>query len=60
MRHLIYPLHTILDDSIGCAIWFAARGRGLVTNETGDRVEYVSTARVRIKPTMASVDYYVQ
>jgi len=47
VRHLIYPLQTILDDSIGCAIWFAARGRGLVTEATGKRVEYVSTARVR-------------
>ncbi|CAH0564303.1 unnamed protein product [Brassicogethes aeneus] len=24
---LIYPLNTILDDSLGCALWFAARGR---------------------------------
>jgi len=25
IKHLIYPLDTVLDDSIGCAIWFAAR-----------------------------------
>ncbi|XP_030745935.1 asparagine synthetase domain-containing protein CG17486 [Sitophilus oryzae] len=24
---LIYPLNTILDDSLGCALWFAARGQ---------------------------------
>ena len=24
----MYPLESVLDDSIGCAIWFAARGRG--------------------------------
>lgn len=25
---LIYPLNTILDDSLGCALWFAARAKG--------------------------------
>ena len=25
-RHLLYPLETVLDDSIGCALWFAGRG----------------------------------
>ena len=30
--HLIQPLDTVLDDSIGCAVWFASRGAGwLVT-----------------------------
>lgn len=24
---LIYPLNSILDDSLGCALWFAARGK---------------------------------
>lgn len=24
---LIYPLNSILDDSLGCALWFAAKGR---------------------------------
>ncbi|CAG9764990.1 unnamed protein product [Ceutorhynchus assimilis] len=24
---LIYPLNTILDDSLGCALWFASRGK---------------------------------
>ncbi|KAJ8931685.1 hypothetical protein NQ314_015369 [Rhamnusium bicolor] len=24
---LIYPLKTILDDSLGCALWFASRGK---------------------------------
>ena len=28
VRHLLHPLDTVLDDSIGCAIWFAARGSG--------------------------------
>jgi asparagine synthetase B (glutamine-hydrolysing) len=26
IKHLIYPLETVLDDSIGCSIWFAASG----------------------------------
>ena len=25
---MVCPLQTVLDDSIGCAIWFAARGLG--------------------------------
>ena len=34
MSDLVYPLQSVLDDSIGCAIWFAARGQGhLVTSE---------------------------
>ncbi|ESO11561.1 hypothetical protein HELRODRAFT_189999 [Helobdella robusta] len=28
IKHLIHPLDTVLDDSIGCALWFAARGQG--------------------------------
>ena len=28
VKDLLSPLQTVLDDSIGCAVWFAARGRG--------------------------------
>ena len=28
IQHLLHPLATVLDDSIGCAIWFAAREAG--------------------------------
>ncbi|XP_066929037.1 asparagine synthetase domain-containing protein 1-like [Clytia hemisphaerica] len=28
INDLVCPLNTVLDDSIGCAIWFAARGMG--------------------------------
>ncbi|KAL9951054.1 hypothetical protein ACROYT_G043647 [Oculina patagonica] len=28
ISHLVSPLNTVLDDSIGCALWFAARGVG--------------------------------
>lgn len=26
VKKLLYPLESVLDDSIGCALWFAARG----------------------------------
>lgn len=26
IKHLIHPLNSILDDSLGCALWFASRG----------------------------------
>eukprot|EP00794_Sanderia_malayensis_P007908 gene7908-8762_t len=29
VQHLLNPLETVLDDSIGCAIWFAAKGKGI-------------------------------
>lgn len=38
IRHLIYPLETILDDSLGCALWFASRGKSH---------DYKSPCRVR-------------
>ncbi|XP_006864101.1 PREDICTED: asparagine synthetase domain-containing protein 1 [Chrysochloris asiatica] len=42
---LIHPLDTVLDDSIGCAVWFAARGIGCVV--TQDEVKsYRSNAKV--------------
>ncbi|CAH1388564.1 unnamed protein product [Nezara viridula] len=39
--NLIYPLSSILDDSLGCAIWFAARGKGLLNEKL-----YTSPTRV--------------
>ncbi|XP_058974487.1 asparagine synthetase domain-containing protein CG17486 isoform X2 [Musca domestica] len=41
IKHLIYPLNTVLDESIGCAFWFAAQGKGVVSGET-----FESTAKV--------------
>ena len=29
IKHLLYPHQTVLDDSIGCALWFASRGIGV-------------------------------
>ena len=43
IRKLIYPLDTVLDESIGCAIWFAARGEGWLRSKG---IIYQSTARV--------------
>ncbi|XP_027627369.1 asparagine synthetase domain-containing protein 1 [Tupaia chinensis] len=43
--HLVQPLDTVLDDSIGCAVWFASRGIGwLVT--PGEVKSYKSNAKV--------------
>lgn len=45
IRHLVQPSDTVLDDSIGCAVWFAARGAGcLVAPE--DVRPYRSQAKV--------------
>ncbi|KAJ3592176.1 hypothetical protein NHX12_007304 [Muraenolepis orangiensis] len=45
VRHLVQPLDTVLDDSIGCAMWFAARGEGLVTRGR-DQAPFSSPAKV--------------
>ncbi|NXG91815.1 ASND1 protein, partial [Stercorarius parasiticus] len=45
IKHLIYPLDTVLDDSIGCAIWFASRGEGFIANQ-GRLKPYKSPAKV--------------
>nr|XP_019596319.1 PREDICTED: asparagine synthetase domain-containing protein 1 isoform X1 [Rhinolophus sinicus] len=43
--HLVQPLETVLDDSIGCAVWFASRGIGQLV--TQDEVKsYQSNAKV--------------
>lgn len=43
--HLVHPLETVLDDSIGCAVWFAARGAGAIL-EGGEKKPFSSAARV--------------
>lgn len=45
--HLVHPLDTVLDDSIGCAVWFAARGTGCITEE-GYQRPFTSPAKVRL------------
>uniref|UniRef100_A0A8C3WF73 Asparagine synthetase domain-containing protein 1 n=1 Tax=Catagonus wagneri TaxID=51154 RepID=A0A8C3WF73_9CETA len=45
ISHLIQPLDTVLDDSIGCAVWFASGGAGwLVTQD--EAKHYQSSAKV--------------
>lgn len=46
IRHLVYPLETVLDDSIGCAVWFAARGQGILGNGDHAGETYKSSAKV--------------
>ncbi|XP_022318246.2 asparagine synthetase domain-containing protein 1-like isoform X2 [Crassostrea virginica] len=46
IRHLVYPLETVLDDSIGCAVWFAARGEGVLGNGEDAGKTYKSSAKV--------------
>ncbi|XP_046919823.2 uncharacterized protein LOC124499878 isoform X1 [Dermatophagoides farinae] len=48
IHHLIDPNWTVLDDSIGSAIWFATRGQGILLSNPNEKkhVEYKSPARV--------------
>ncbi|XP_037018879.2 asparagine synthetase domain-containing protein 1 isoform X2 [Artibeus jamaicensis] len=43
--HLVQPLDTVLDDSIGCAVWFASRGIGWLATQ-GKVKSYQSSAKV--------------
>ncbi|KAL1770908.1 asparagine synthetase domain-containing protein 1 [Sigmodon hispidus] len=43
--HLVQPLDTVLDDSIGCAVWFASRGIGWLVTQDAVR-SYSSSAKV--------------
>ncbi|XP_051937972.1 asparagine synthetase domain-containing protein 1 [Hippocampus zosterae] len=45
ISHLVHPLDTVLDDSIGCAVWFAARGKGFLDRDH-DRIGFMSSAKV--------------
>ncbi|XP_029461860.1 asparagine synthetase domain-containing protein 1-like isoform X1 [Rhinatrema bivittatum] len=45
ITHLVQPLKTVLDDSIGCAVWFASRGEGLISSH-GELQPYTSVAKV--------------
>ncbi|XP_077072519.1 asparagine synthetase domain-containing protein 1 [Siphateles boraxobius] len=45
IRHLVHPLDTVLDDSLGCAVWFAARGTGIIYEGVEEEL-YISEAKV--------------
>lgn len=59
VSHLVSPLNTVLDDSIGCALWFAARGIGrlrsfsvsssLSKDSEGDTEEKKYTSKAKVK-----------
>ncbi|VDP52890.1 unnamed protein product [Soboliphyme baturini] len=40
IKHSLKPMVSVIDDSIGCALWFAARGRGTVNGK-----KYISPAK---------------
>ncbi|XP_063070044.1 asparagine synthetase domain-containing protein 1 [Engraulis encrasicolus] len=48
ISHLVHPLDTVLDDSIGCAVWFASRGVGAMATADGcpEQKPHTSTAKV--------------
>eukprot|EP00055_Hartaetosiga_balthica_P011302 m.50826 g.50826 ORF g.50826 m.50826 type:complete len:758 (-) comp7536_c0_seq1:64-2337(-) len=50
IRSLIAPQDTVLDDSIGCAIWFASRGEGKLFKDEMDEEcneeRFCSNARI--------------
>lgn len=47
ISHLVHPLDTVLDDSIGCAVWFASRGIGMATaTDCAEQKQHTSTAKV--------------
>ncbi|XP_029728101.2 asparagine synthetase domain-containing protein CG17486 [Aedes albopictus] len=43
ISNLVFPLKSVLDESLGAALWFASRGEGLVNNSY-----YKSTCRVML------------
>ncbi|XP_077583670.1 asparagine synthetase domain-containing protein 1 [Stigmatopora nigra] len=45
ISHLLHPLDTVLDDSIGCAVWFAARGKGFLVQDHNPS-SFTSSAKV--------------
>lgn len=49
IRHLLHPHNTVLDDSIGCALWFAARGTGILGTGPSKGQSYTSKAKVCIE-----------
>ncbi|XP_073503941.1 asparagine synthetase domain-containing protein 1 [Phyllobates terribilis] len=45
ISQLVQPLNTVLDDSIGCAVWFASRGTGMLKCN-GEMKPYNSKTKV--------------
>lgn len=49
ISHLVYPLNSILDESLGSVLWFGANGSGKIDEEP-----YSSSCRVNKKPPLSS------
>lgn len=45
ISQLLYPSCSVLDDSIGCALWFASRGKGYIA-ANDEFVPFQTSARV--------------
>ncbi|KAJ3346597.1 Asparagine synthetase domain-containing protein 1 [Entophlyctis luteolus] len=43
---LVHPLESVMDLSIAMAFWFAARGKGYVIDDNGNRKDYLTDAKV--------------
>lgn len=48
IRFLVKPSQTVLDDSIGCAVWFATRGKGLLMQAPGEITSFTCQTRARV------------
>lgn len=46
IRALMRPLDSVMDDSIACALWFAARGQGELLSSGGANQAYTAAAKV--------------
>lgn len=44
ISHLVYPLNSVLDESLGAVLWFGANGHGVINNQP-----YNSNTRVKLK-----------
>ena len=59
---MVCPLQTVLDDSIGCAIWFAARGLGKKFILNGDNQLELKEEQYksRVKVISCSIDIFMR
>ena len=56
ITHLVYPQSSVLDDSIGCALWFAARGAGtLICQQCVENITDVHSSCSHLPPYTSPV-----
>ena len=56
---MVCPLQTVLDDSIGCAIWFAARGLGKKFILNGDNQLELKDEQYKSKVKVIIIYIYI-